>query len=309
MTSRRSQGFALIVVVWFLVLIAAIGTYLMLNGRTETAIARNARLAAEAEALADSGIAQAAFNLTDTIESNRWKLDGVPHRLNLVTGEVLVRLSDENAKINPNHASDALLAALLEASGVERARAQPLGAAIADWVSPDIVPRTLGTKLEQYRQAGLSYGPPNAPVESLDELQLVLGMTREIYEAVRPHLTIYTDGDPAVENASPVVRRALLITERQPAIDPGSAEDTATRGSAQRDSDAPLRADEPSTINATSTPPDREMPGAPIISVDVIARTAAGGTFARHAVLKIGSDNAKGYAVLDWRRSNLAATD
>jgi general secretion pathway protein K len=296
-TSQRSRGFALIIVVWFLVLIAAVGTYLLVNGRTETAIARNIRLAADAEALADSGIAQSAFNLSDSVESNRWKLDGGPHRLNLATGEVIVRLSDENAKINPNHASDALLAALFEASGVERTRALHLGAAIADWVGRDMMPRPLGAKLEQYRQAGLSYGPPNAPVESLDELQLVLGMTREIYDAVRPYLTVYTDGEPAAENASPVVRQALLLAERHPANDPGS------------DSDAPPPVESPSTTGPAPTPPDGKKADAPIISVDVIARAVAGGAFARHAVLKIDPDNPKGYAVLDWRRSNLAATD
>src|SRR5262245_2771487 len=106
MTCHRMRGFALIVVLWFLVLIAAIGSYMMANARTETAIARNMRSAASAEALADAGIAQAVFNLTDTVPSNRWRLDGAPHRLRLLDGEVIVRVSDETAKINPNRASD-----------------------------------------------------------------------------------------------------------------------------------------------------------------------------------------------------------
>ena len=54
---RQSRGFALIVVAWYLVLLAAIGTYLLANARSETAVARNIRSAASAEALADAGIA------------------------------------------------------------------------------------------------------------------------------------------------------------------------------------------------------------------------------------------------------------
>jgi Tfp pilus assembly protein PilX len=69
--TEASRGFALLVVLWFLVLIAAIGTYLMANARSETAIARNILAAAHAEALADAGVAQAAFNLTETLASNR----------------------------------------------------------------------------------------------------------------------------------------------------------------------------------------------------------------------------------------------
>ena len=224
-----ARGFALIVVLWFLVLIAAIGSYLMVNARTETAIARNIRAAASAEALADAGIAQAAFNLADTVAANRWKLDGAVHRLRLVGSEVTVRLSDESAKINPNHASDALMAALFEAAGVERGRARRLGAAIADWVGPGTNARPLGAKLEEYQAAGRSYGPPNAPIESLDELQLVLGMTPEIFAAVRPYLTIFTESEaPEAKNASPLVQRALLIAAqlsrtRQGAVSPRRA--------------------------------------------------------------------------------------
>ena len=55
---RSSQGFALIVVAWFLVLTGAIATYMMANARTETAIARNVVASGSAEALADAAIAQ-----------------------------------------------------------------------------------------------------------------------------------------------------------------------------------------------------------------------------------------------------------
>src|SRR5215510_7882839 len=101
MTARKhderglSRGFALIVVLWFLVLIAAIATYLLANARSETAVARNIRAAAIAEALADAGIAQAIFNQTDTIPSRRWELDGEPHEVSLATGSVTIRLYDE----------------------------------------------------------------------------------------------------------------------------------------------------------------------------------------------------------------------
>ena len=195
---RRSRGFALLVVLWFLVLLAAVGTYLMANARSETALARNLLVAAKADALADAGVAQAVFNLTDPMPTRRWLLDGAPHQIKLPGGDAVIRLRDEGAKINPNLASDALLAGLLQAVGIDPARAGRLGAAIADWVGSDENLRPLGAKLEQYKAAGRTYGPPNGPLESLDELQLVLGMTPEIYAAVRSYLTIYTSDRKSV---------------------------------------------------------------------------------------------------------------
>src|SRR5262245_29897049 len=102
------------------------GTYLVVGGRAETAIARNNRAAASAEALADAGIARMVFNQTDPVAANRWKLDGAEHRFALPGGEVSIRLQDETQKINPNMASETLLAALLEVRGVNRTAARHL---------------------------------------------------------------------------------------------------------------------------------------------------------------------------------------
>ena len=304
--ARGTRGFALIVVLWFLVLIAAVGSYLMANARTETAIARNIRAAAAAEALADAGVAQTVFNLSDTVPTNRWKLDGTPHRFRLLDGAVTVRVVDETAKINPNRASDALLASLFEAVGVERGRARRLGAAVADWVGPETMARPVGAKLAEYETAGRRYGPPNAPLETLDDLQLVLGMTPEIFTAVRPYLTIYTQREaPEPRNAPPIVQRALALAAQQlrgvekatpPPPAPASTPQMEDRDDAEAGAQG-VRAPAPSPqavgpVIATET----------IVAVEAIARGVAGGTFARHTVLKLASGSPKGYAVLEWSR-------
>ena len=304
----------MIVVLWFLVLIAAIGTCLLANARTETAIARNIGLGAAAEALADAGVAQAAFNLTDPDEDKRWKLDGAEHRLKLALGEVRVKVADENAKINPNRASDALLTALFASAGVEEARARSLGAAVADWVSPDMAPRALGAKLEQYQQAGLRYGPPNAPIESLDELELVLGMTPEIFAAVRPYLSLHTSRDePDPQNAPAIVQRTLVLAARE------KRTVQSARASKAAERPAPM-ADDPDAPPAAAADDTQPAPAPPIsftatksdmavAAVEIIAKPIAGGLYVRHAVLRMDPANPKGYVVLDWRRGALAATD
>lgn len=294
--TEGSRGFALLVVLWFLVLIAAIGTYLMANARSETAIAHNIQAAARAEALADAGISQAAFKLTETSASSNWNLDGAPHRLLLPTGEVVIRLHDENAKINPNHASGALMSALFEAAGVDRVRARRLGTAIADWVSPWTEIRQFGA--EQYRDAGKSYAPPNAPLETIDDLQLVLGMTPQILASLRPYLTIYTRTDrPDGKNVSQLVRQALVLATRESRDITGPINDSLRNP-------AVLEAGVTAPANANSAGISGK-PSETVVKIEVRALSADGGIYVRHAVLRIDPASPTGYVVLDWHHGEV----
>ncbi len=279
--ARGADGFALILVLWILVLLSAIGVVLLTNARSETAIAHNVVAAASAEALADAGIARAVFNLSDSGSPDGWDADGGKHHLSLPGGAVTISIEDETWKINPNYASDRLLAALFEASGVEVGRARALGAAIADWVSPGETPIEFGAKLKQYQAAGLDYGPPGEPFASLDELRFVLGMTPEILSKVRPYLTLYTTSDqPDPQHAPVLVRRALALAAR----DSNDVTDTA-----------PAPAQSPAGGAETSN-------AERIVSVRVTAKSRNGGLFARQAVLRLTPESSKGYQVLEWER-------
>jgi general secretion pathway protein K len=78
--------------------------------------------------------------------------------------------------------------------------------------------------LADYQAAGLDYGPPGAPLETIDELRLVLGLTPEIFGRILPHLTLFGPGSPSKTSADSVVAAALadlLVQERGPsAFDP-----------------------------------------------------------------------------------------
>ena len=296
---ENARGFALLVVLWFLVLIAAISAYLIANARQETAIARNITAAAKAEALADAGIAQAVFNQIEGAEDTRWTLDGAPNRLLLANGEVTIRLHNEQQKVNPNLTSDALLSALFEATGVERPLARRIGASIADWVDRDSDPRPFGAEREDYAAAGRSYRPPNLPIESLDELQLVLGVTPQMLALALPYLTIHsTSARPDGNGAPPVLQRALLFA---------SARGDQQRDRAPASDDPTLTADERAAAEAAeqeTAAAEADIRDAPIIALHVMARASGGGIFVREAVIRLDPMAPKGYAVLDWRRGN-----
>jgi general secretion pathway protein K len=69
--------------------------------------------------------------------------------------------------------------------------------------------------LAEYRAAGRDYGSPAAPLETLDELGRVIGMTPAVIAAIRPHLTLFGPPQPSATTADPIVSAALAATSAE----------------------------------------------------------------------------------------------
>jgi general secretion pathway protein K len=206
---RRQAGFALLVVLWTLSLLALLGTQLVAAGRGEAQLARNLVDAAALEAATDGAVQQAIFGLLERPE-RRWPADGTEHFIRLGPTVIAVRVDDEGGKINPNIASDRLLQGLLLRVGAQPAVAASVAAAMLDWRTASTQPRPLGAKAPQYVAAGRDYGPPGTEFRSIDELGLVLGMTPELLARLRPHMTVFSDADPDGSTRDPVVAATLI---------------------------------------------------------------------------------------------------
>jgi general secretion pathway protein K len=206
-----------------LVLIAFVVLHLTASGRTEIRIASNLAANAMAEAAADGSIIAAIFNLTDPAADQRWPLDGAAHELAIGNSRVVVRLDDEAGWINPNTASPTLLEALLHVTGSDPETARRLATAIGEWVGSAPVTRSQEARLAEYRAAGLDYGPPGAPLETIDELSRVLGMTPATLAALRHHLTLFAPPEPSEATADPVVAAAVAeVMQTGPPLSPGN---------------------------------------------------------------------------------------
>jgi general secretion pathway protein K len=264
--SRRNRGFALLIVLWTLVLVAFLVLHMTASGRTEIRIANNLVANAVAAAAADGAIAEAIFNLSDPRPEQRWPLDGPPRILAVGECPVVVRLEDEASRINPNLAAPELMAALLQVLGSDPNAAQHIAAAIADWVGSSATPQTVDALQAEYRAAGLDYGPPGAPLETMDELGRVLGVTPTLYAALKPHLTLYGPAEPK-PGIDPIVTAALAQLPQLGGSAPPSA----------------------------PTPQDT-------LTVRIIAAAVGPGNahVTRAAVVQIGSSLPQGYAVLAW---------
>lgn len=81
---------------------------------------------------------------------------------------------------------------------------------IIDWIDEDDEMRGLGGAENSYYQ-GLSrpYPCKNAPMETLEELILVKGMTHEIYNGIKYFLTVYGDGMININTANEKVLKSL----------------------------------------------------------------------------------------------------
>jgi general secretion pathway protein K len=209
---RREHGFALLIVLWVLVLISFVTAQITAAGRTELRIAGNLAANAVGQAAADGAVYQAIFNLSDPRPERRWALDRAAHEIDIGRSRVTVTLEDEDALVNPSFASAALLEALLRVVGSDPSSAAGLANAIAEWVGSETKQRPRSAIKAEYAAAGLDYAPPGTPLESLDELGRVRGMTPGLLSALRPHLTLFGAPVPNRADADPEVAEALALS-------------------------------------------------------------------------------------------------
>lgn len=269
---RRSSGFALIIVLWTLVLIGFIVAHLTASGRTEISIARNLVANSSAQAAADGAIYEAIFNLSDPQPEQRWPVDGTPHQLAVANSRLLIRIEDEASWINPSTASPALLEALLRVTGSDADSARQIASAISEWVGSAVTPRPQEAVVAEYRAAGLDYGPPNSPIETLGELGRVLGMTPTVLAAIRPHLTLFGPSEPSPSTTDPVVSAALALSSASLPPVPQAA-----------------------VPQAGQTPQE-----ALTVRITALASGPGNARANRTAVVRLGTNLPQGYAVLAW---------
>src|SRR5438045_8716812 len=75
----RSRGFALLIVLWMLVLIAFVVAQMTAAGRTESRIAGNLAANSRSQAAADGAIYEAIFHVSDARPEQQWPVDGSEH--------------------------------------------------------------------------------------------------------------------------------------------------------------------------------------------------------------------------------------
>jgi general secretion pathway protein K len=215
----RQGGIALLLVLWVITLLTIIAVSMTATQRTEVNLAANQVASASFRSLADAAIQFTALNLLtqppgtteeETLDTHVWVPDGQPRTWFFGEQLLEIRIINEASLIDLNTANRDLLLALLMAAGTLDAEPENLVDAILDWRDEDDLHLANGAEDSAYQAAGLPYGAKDGPFDSLEELQQVLGVNREIYRILRPALTVSSgQASPNPDFAPPLVQAAL----------------------------------------------------------------------------------------------------
>lgn len=186
---RRSDGYALLLVLWLTALLTSFTALAFTAARTETRVASGELALLRATTLADSGIwlaLQTALTTAGTAGTGM-----VDNTLRIDGETVTVSTRDLSGRLNINHAPRELWQALLLAVGLPNGEAQQLSARIVDWIDADTESADGLGEVLPYRAAGLGYGPRNAPFTTVDELRRIPGISPSLYARLAPSLTVH----------------------------------------------------------------------------------------------------------------------
>ena len=290
-TNKKHQhGIALVLVLWATTLLTVIAASFAFSMRTDTLLAQNLAASARAQALADAGVQRALYEMFKPIaDLQRWKGDGVPHQWEFGGGKLSIMVLDVSGKIDLNSASDDLLKGMLKSVGLTDEESNILLDAIVDWRDGDDLPRPKGAEVAEYKAAGLKYRPSNAPFETVNELQRVLGMTPDLYANLADALTV--DSHQAGINAAIAPRKVLL----------------ALPGANAALVDAYLIARQEALVKNLPPPPFAPAAAAvagddgSVYSVRAEAALPDGTVFIREAVVKIDQGAVRKFVFFSWK--------
>ena len=230
----QRTGSVLILVVWTICLLSILAV--ALGSRCAFALGLTDRLEQQLRAsyIAASGVQQAAQTLisdknisidgvndvwannsnefferpfgggTFTVSAPNFAAPGKPARAGLI---------DQERFINLNTATPEILKQLIQrASGIKSLEAVTIAESIVDWRDKD--KEALPSGAEDYYYLGLStaYECKNGPFESVEELLLVRGVTPEIFNRIRPYITVYGSGAVNINTADATVLEALGLS-------------------------------------------------------------------------------------------------
>lgn len=207
----RQKGLALVLVLWVLTLLTIMAGSFTLSMRRESSIIFGLTNRAQAQAYAEAGLALAELMMLEDDPARRWRADGQIYEFSFDEALIRVRILAENGKVDINRADLQLLLKLLSHAPMLDDRSQSRVAnAILDWRDPDDETREDGAEKKEYQAAGLSYGPRNQAFQSIEELQMVLGVDAMLYEWLEPFITIDSgQANVDINNASAELRYIL----------------------------------------------------------------------------------------------------
>ena len=192
----KPAGMALVMVLWFIVLLSLLAFGFSRAMRTDTLVTRNLLDNIQAKHFAAAAVEKGIhglINLEPAVFAALTK--GASIELSMGDAKLSFMLQDENGKLDINHASHEQIEQLLLSQGVADDTALALTDAIDDWRDENDLKQLHGAEQQDYAAAGMLWMPSNAPFRSIREVRHVMGMNTEIYAAIAPLITVYGNSE------------------------------------------------------------------------------------------------------------------
>lgn len=186
--TERQRGFALLVVLWIITLLALQVSIFNLSVRDAGALAGNEMAMARGEALASAGVELAAALLMEPSPERRWPADGRTQEVGFGGARLFITVSDEAGRLDINELDAEVLDSLLRPCGGS-------AEAVTRWIDR------------------------NGPFIDPTELAHAIGLPASALQPLAPYLTVH--GGEGRINPLVAPREALLML---PGVDPAEVE-------------------------------------------------------------------------------------
>lgn len=253
MTGRRigNQGVALLITLMILVLIVTLVWEVFRIGARAAQTGAYGRDSIRAEIVAESGVAATRIALREDAKDNNYDtLDEIWSRpvppIDLGEGTIRIVVEDEERKINLNrlvlpngNAPDdqrlAVFRRLLEILEIDPLLAD----AVVDWLDNDESARVGGAESVFYQSQTFPYRAKNDFFDTIDELRLVRGVTPDVFEKLRPFVTVYSEGKVNINTAPKQI--LLALSAGQDAAEAGEISETTANEIIEYRKDKPFK--------------------------------------------------------------------
>jgi general secretion pathway protein K len=230
----RERGFALVVVLLVLALVAVAGGEFAYSMRLEASAVRAYKGGIIGNHLAEAALSQAIREIVSDAAFAVEEADGLltfctlqraplprlkREKVPLAGGQFSYRITDEEARLNLNTSPPDRIDRLLQTLGLEKDLRDTINDSIQDWRDPNDEYRVRGAESEDYYlKLPVPYRTRNANLESVTELLQIKGVTPAIYNGTKdtPGLaalvTVRSPGQVNINTASVPVLSALGLS-------------------------------------------------------------------------------------------------
>ena len=231
---RDERGFALLVVLLVMSLVAVVGAEFAYSMRLEASAVRAYKNGIIGNHLAETALEQAIREIVADAPFVVEEEDGLltfygadrralPRlkraKAELNGGFYSYRITDEEARLNVNTAPPDRLDRLLVALGVEKEDRDTIVDSIQDWRDPNGEHRVNGAESDDYYlKLKTPYRARNANLESITELLQIKGITPAIYNGTKEHpglaslVTVRSGGTVNINTVGPMVLTAFGLS-------------------------------------------------------------------------------------------------